>query len=344
MKIRDMLMRNSFRALIITSLVLITTIPVFAGPVKIKVAAVTPEGSTWVKVLRDLARDVEHDTAGEVILTIYAGGVSGDESDVLRKMRVKRIDAAGFSGVGLGIILPEIRVLEAPLLFRNNAEIDTVREKLFDYFAAEFDRKGFVLLGFVEGGWVYLFSRSNLAEENSFKAAKMWVWKGDRVAEMLLKNFGIRTTPLHIADVNTGLETGMIDSFYSPPLAAIAFQWHARIEYMLDYPMANSNAALLMTKRSFSALSPAHQRAVKSLALKHCRRLLEFTRRDNQEARRQLQSQGVLFVKPGQGQLEGFMSGAHQTYRQSIPSLYSSGLFDRIQSILARHRQAAEKE
>jgi TRAP-type C4-dicarboxylate transport system substrate-binding protein len=161
---------------------------------------------------------------------------------------------------------------------------------------------------------------------------------------MLLKNFGIRTTPLHIADVNTGLETGMIDSFYSPPLAAIAFQWHARIEYMLDFPIVNSNAALLMTKRSFSALSPAHQQAVKSLALKHCRRLVELTRRDNQEARKALQAQGISLVKPGQGQLDGFASGAHQTYRQSIPSLYSSGLFDRIQSILAGHRQAAGKK
>jgi TRAP-type C4-dicarboxylate transport system substrate-binding protein len=113
---------------------------------------------------------------------------------------------------------------------------------------------------------------------------------------------------------------------------------------MLDYPIANSNAALLMTKRSFSALSPAHQRAVKSLALKHCRRLVDHARQDNQEARRQLQSLGISLVKPGQGQLDGFASGAHQTYRQSIPSLYSSGLFDRIQSILAEYRQAAGKE
>ena len=98
-----------------------------AGPVKIKVAAVTPEGSTWVKVLRGLAEDVKHHTAGEVVLTIYPGGVSGDEADVLRKMRVNRINAAGFSGVGLGIILPKIRIFEAPLLFRNDGEIDAVR-------------------------------------------------------------------------------------------------------------------------------------------------------------------------------------------------------------------------
>jgi TRAP-type C4-dicarboxylate transport system substrate-binding protein len=325
-------------------LTLMSAAPLFAGPVKIKVAAVTPEGSTWVNVLRDLASDIDNHTAGEVVMKIYAGGVSGDEVDVLRKMQVKRIDAAGFSGVGLGVILPEIRVLEAPLLFRSNAEIDVVRERLFDYFSTRFDQKGFVLLGFVEGGWVYLFSKQNLSEERIFRATKMWVWKGDRVAEMLLRNFGIRTTPLHVADVNTGLETGMIDSFYSPPLTAIAFQWHARVAYMLDYPMVDANAALLMTKRAFSALSPAHQLAVRSLALKHCRRLVELTRRDNREARLELKAQGIIFVQPGAGQLERFNNGAQQTYRQSIPALYSSDLFARIKSILAEYRTAAGKQ
>ena len=314
-----------------------------AGPVKIKVAAVTPEGSTWVKVLRGLAEDVKHHTAGEVVLTIYPGGVSGDEADVLRKMRVNRINAAGFSGVGLGIILPKIRIFEAPLLFRNDGEIDAVREQLFDFFAEEFDKKGYVLLGFVEGGWVYLFSKQDLSQEKQFKAAKMWVWKGDRVAEMLLHNFGMRTTPLHIADVNTGLETGMVDAFYSPPLAAIAFQWHVRAQYMLDYPLANSNAALLMTKRAYYSLPASHQKTIKRLALIHCRKLVGLTRQDNRDARKVLQSQGVTFVKPDTQQLERLNSGARDTYRQSIPALYSTELFDRIQSILRKHRKTGKK-
>ena len=63
----------------------------------------------------------------------------------------------------------------------------------------------------------------------------MWVWKGDRVAETLLSNFGVRTTPLHIAEVNTGLETGMIDAFYSPPLAAITSSSNFPMEKRLPF-------------------------------------------------------------------------------------------------------------
>lgn len=316
-------------------------LPAWAAPNKIKVAVVTPEGSTWVKVLREMAAQVEEKTSGEVGFTIYAGGVSGDEADVLRKMRVNRIHAAGFSGVGLGIILPGVRILEAPLLFQNDKEIDAVREQMFDYFAEAFMKKGFVLLGFVEGGWVYFFSQKNLSRQSAFKSVKMWVWKGDRVAETFLHNFGVRTTPLHIAEVNTGLETRMIDSFYSPPLAAVAFQWHTRTQYVLDYPLANSTAALLMTKRAFTGLSADHQAVLKETARRFCRKLVRLTREDNRKALMVMQAQGLTFISPTADQMTSFKADARKTYAQSIPDLYPQSLFDRIQAILGALRGSA---
>ena len=318
-------------------------LPAHAGAKKIKVAVVTPEGSTWVKVLRELAADVSEKTNGAVDFIIYAGGVSGDEADVMRKMRVNRIQAAGFSGVGLGIIAPELRVLEAPLLFQNNEEIDAVRNQVFNYFSEVFSKKGFVLLGFTEGGWVYLFSQKNLSLEADFKSAKMWVWKGDRVAETFLHNFGVRTTPLHIAEVNTGLETRMIDSFYSPPMAAIAFQWHTRTRYVLDYPLANSTAALLMTRKAFAGLTDEHQAVVKASARRYCRKLVTLTREDNQKALKVMRAQGLSFVKPTVDQTKTFHADAQKTYGQSIPDLYSQKLFDRIQGIISAERSSTQQ-
>jgi len=319
-------------------------LPAHAGPHNIKVAVITPEGSTWVKVLREMAAEVKNRSMGAVTFTIYAGGVSGDEVDVLRKMRVNRMHAAGLSGVGLGIILPRVRILEAPLLFHNDREIDAVREQMFDQFSADFLNKGYVLLGFTEGGWVYLFAQHDISQEAAFASAKMWVWKGDRVAETFLHNFGIRTTPLHIAEVNTGLETHMIDAFYSPPLAAIAFQWHTRARYVLDYPLANATAALVMTKKAFNTLAAEHQAIVKETARKYCRKLVALTREDNQKALQVMQAQGLTFVAPGAAQLKKFQSDARKAYTQSIPDLYPQSLFDRIQGILATLRKTASNQ
>ena len=217
----------------------------------IKVALITPEGSPWTNSLYKLADDIRQRTGGSVSFVVYAGGISGDETDVLRKMQANRIQAAGFSGVGLGILVPKIRILEAPLLYKNYDEVDLVKSRLKDQFAVEFEKKGYVLLGFAEAGFVYLFSSESMTGPEAFGPLKMWVWKGDPVAKSSMNTLGIKTYPLQLTDVNTGLETGMINAFYAPPAAAIAYQWHAKVKYMLDYPLVNSTGAFLIKKSTF---------------------------------------------------------------------------------------------
>ena len=127
--------------LVIIALTLAWSTTALARATTIKVALVTPDGSTWTNTIREMAAELKKKTKKEVKLRIYPGGVKGDELDVLRQMRANRIHASGFSGVGMGIILPQIRILEAPLLFKSYAEIDHVKAKLFEHFAAAFEKK-----------------------------------------------------------------------------------------------------------------------------------------------------------------------------------------------------------
>ncbi len=312
----------------------------FGGGCVIKVALITPEGSTWTNTLYKMAEEVKERTNGEVEFKIYAGGISGDELDVLRKMRVNRIQAAGFSGVGLGVLLKKIRILEAPLLFKSYEEIDFIKERLYNEFSSGFEKKGYVLLGFAEAGFVYFFSKKNLSNPETLKAVKMWVWKGDSVAETFLTTFGIRTFPLHLTDVNTGLETGMIDSFYSPPLASVAFQWFSRVRYILDYPMVNSTGAFLLKKKTFDSLSEKNKVIVKEAAKKYCDELVRLSRRDNIEALEALQEAGIEFVSPAKEQIAAFENNALNTYEKNKPGLYSRDLFNRVKSLLKEYRES----
>ena len=282
--------------------------------------------------------EVRRKTAGEIDLKVYAGGISGDELDIIRKIQAGRIHAAGFSGVGLGVILPKMRILEAPLLYKSYEEIDFVKERLYKEFADDFERKGYILLGFAEAGFVYFFSAHEMSEQDDLKKIKMWVWKGDPVAQTFFSAFGIKTYPLHLADVNTGLETGMIDSFYSPTLAAVAFQWYAKIKNMLDYPMVNSTGALLMSKKTFEQLSEQNQSILKEAATKYCAELVRLTRRDNDEARAILKESGVKFVLPSRQMVSTFEENAKKTYEINIPELYSKDLFNKIQQMLTEYR------
>jgi TRAP-type C4-dicarboxylate transport system substrate-binding protein len=314
-----------------------------AGPLQastaIKTAVVMPEGSTWTKTLHEMADEVETLTHGEVRFTIYAGGVSGDEPDVIRKLRVNRIHAAGFSGIGLGIILPEVRILESVLLFRSQAEVDWVKEALFDYFAAQFERKGYVLLGFFEAGFTYIFSKESIKGVDGLKHLKMWIWKGDQIAEDYVKVLGIESFPLHVTDVNTGLETGMINAFYAPPLAAISLQWYARVSAMIDYPLVDSSGAFLINRRVFERLSTQDQEILRRSVKKYCAKLVNQTRNENAEAKNIIKDAGIQLIQPSADQIQFFQEGAKKAWRKNIPAVYSQALFDQVEKLLDAYRK-----
>src|SRR3990167_7099405 len=90
-----------------------------AAQFEIKFSVLAPEGSTWVNIMREMDKEVQILSNGRLAFKIYPGGVSGDEKDVLRKMRIGQIHAAGLTGVGLGEIVPAIRILELPMLFKD---------------------------------------------------------------------------------------------------------------------------------------------------------------------------------------------------------------------------------
>ncbi|MBN1106114.1 MAG: TRAP transporter substrate-binding protein DctP, partial [Deltaproteobacteria bacterium] len=149
----------------------------------IKFATLAPEGSAWMKTMREMDKTVREKSQGQVAFRLYAGGVAGDELDVLRKIRVGQIHSAAFSGVGFGGILPMVRVLDLPFLFRDYGEIDRVHEELEDYFSDRFREKGFELLSWAEVGNVHLFSQEPIRRIGDMARLKVWSWTGDPIAK-----------------------------------------------------------------------------------------------------------------------------------------------------------------
>jgi len=167
----------------------------------------------------------------------------------------------------------------------------------------------------------------------------MWVWKGDPVAKASLEALGIKTYPLQLTDVNTGLETGMINAFYAPPAAAVAYQWYPKVHYMLDYPMVNSTGAFLVKKNAFDRLSEENRKILREASADFCDELVQISRRVNAEAREVLLKSGIVFEKPTEEQLRFFDIKARQIHSDSIDRLYSRELFDTVSTLLEGRRQ-----
>ena len=257
---------------------LATAVPAFAAK-EIKLAIVAPEGSTWATVVREWNEELKSKTGGQVAFKVYAGGVQGDERDVLRKMKVGQLDAAGFTGLGLGIVNPEVRILELPFLFRDYAEVDRVTAKIQPKMEAGFAKKGFILLGWAEAGFVNIFSNKPITKLAELKGVKMWLWDSDPLVTSMCNTFDIVPIPLALTDVLTSLQTNLIDATYAPPLGAIALQWFTRTKYYTTDRLSNSTGAFLISKRAMGKLTPSEQKVLKETARKYSR---ELVRRERQ--------------------------------------------------------------
>ena len=132
----------------------------FSQEFVIKFATLAPEGSTWINIMKEYDAAVRKETNGRLGFRIYAGGVAGDEKDVMRKIRLGQFNSAGITGTGIGEITKMARVLDSPFLFKNHAEVDYIVTQFDAEFNKEFQNGGFVLLGWAEVGSVYIISKT----------------------------------------------------------------------------------------------------------------------------------------------------------------------------------------
>lgn len=295
---------------------------------EIKIAILAPEGSTWHKVITAWDKELSAKTQGRVTFKIYPGGTMGDEQDIVRKMRINQVHAAGFTGLGLGIINPAVRVLELPMLVSSYSEADAVTKKIQPKLEAGFDKKGFVLLGWAETGFVNVFSNKPIATLKDMGGMKMWVWEGDPLVAEMYKDFKIVPIPLPITDVLTSLQTKMIDAVYAPPLGAIALQWFTAVKYMTDLKLADSTGGILITKQALGSLSPADQLLLRETGRKYAAELVRQTRADNEKSYSTIAKAGIKTVAVPPEEVEKIRQTSREVWKNLAGKLYPQDLLN----------------
>lgn len=302
-----------------------------AHAVELKIATLAPQGSAMYNELDAATRDVSAKTGNRVTIKIFGGGVQGDEKDVVRKMRYGQLSGAALTGVGLGLIDPQIRVLELPFLFKDASAVDRVYDAMKDYFIKAFDQKGFVLLGWAEVGFVKIFSNGKaITTRDDLKGMKMWMWEGDPLAEAMYQAMGVTPVPLAITDVLTSLQTKLIDAAYAPELGAIAFQWHTKVKYMTDVNLVNGTGAILLSKAAWNQLGPADRSTVRQVITDHSRTLVARTRADNTSSKSLLEQSGIKIVNLTPAALTDLQSIGRDVQQKLVGRLYSKELLDKV--------------
>ena len=263
-----------------------------------KVATLSPDGSTWMKKMREGAKEIEQQTQGRVKFKFYPGGVMGQDKAVLRKMRVGQLQGGAFANGTLAATYPGVQVYNLVMKFRSYEEVDFVRKKMDATIIQGLEDNGLVALGLSEIGFAYLMSTHPIRDVDDLRKQKAWIPENNIVATSALEAFSVSPIPLPLRDVLVALQTGMVDTVAGSPIGALTLQWHTKIKYLTDLPLAYIYGVLVLNEKDFEKLKPEDQQIVRQVMGGISAQMDELNRKDNTAALQAMRDQGITFIEP----------------------------------------------
>jgi TRAP-type C4-dicarboxylate transport system substrate-binding protein len=287
-------MRGTFRVALALALTLFLADA--AAAARVKIATLAPEGTNWMKLMRAGAEEVAQKTQKRVQFKFYPGGVMGNDRAVLQKIRVGQLHGGAVTTGSLAKFYPDAEIYKLPLKFRSFQEVDYVRRRMDPLILEGLEKGGMVSFGIVEGGFAYVMTNKPVRTLDDLQNCKVWLPEDDHIALETLKLLGIDPIPLSLGDVRAGLQTGLIDTVASPPIGAIALQWHTQVKYLVNLPFLYISGTLAVNRKPFLKWSTEDRKIVRDVMGRVSQDMDRQNRDNNIKALEALRRQGSQFV------------------------------------------------
>ena len=315
-----------------------------SGPVEIKLATILPKGTSYHQALLGMREKWRDAPGGGARLTIYEGGILGDEADIVRKIRLGVLQAGVLSVVGLSEIDRSVTALQImPMMFRSLDEVEYVRRKLQHDLEGRLLEKGFVVLFWGDAGWIRFFTKEPVLHPADLKKMKIFAWAGDNRQVDLMKALGYQPVPLVTSDILTGLETGLINAVPQPPFFALAGQMYRAAPYMLDVNWAPLVGAAVIARKTWAAV-PAVTRSALATAGREAGDLIQGKgRAEALQSVEAMKKRGLKVTPVTPAIEEEWRRFAEGEYPKIRGTMVPAEMFDEVRRLLEEHRAAAGK-
>lgn len=229
------------------------------APRTLTFATLAPPGSLLMRGLEAWNREIRRRSNQTLQFRFYAGGVQGDEPEVIRKIRSGRLDASGVTSSGLAQIHRPALIFQLPGTFRRYEQLEAARDALAPEIEQGMITQGFRMLGWADVGQAHLFSNREIHTPADLAPCRFWVRSDDVILPNLFQIVRSNPIELTVPEVLAGLQTRRIDTFLAPPAIAVALQWSAHATHMLEPPVAILVGGSVISERTFQSLTPEQQ-------------------------------------------------------------------------------------
>lgn len=224
-----------------------------AEPSKLKIAAAVPEGSPWSEVLRLFEKRIEKASKQRIDVEIDLRQ-TGSEQEIATLVVRGHLDGLLTSGGGLHAVVPELKAIEIPFLFRSIAEVDRVLDRVLIAPVEKLFLSNGLVFGFWnENGVQHLGTRFPATKPASFDGKAINSTENPVNVE-LWRGLTAKPSPVEAADVLPKLERGELDGFDQTLLFAVALGWHKGVQHVTLTSHIYQPAVVAYNKKWFDAL------------------------------------------------------------------------------------------
>ena len=326
------------RRLLATLAVAGLAVSAVAAP-KLKLGTLAPVGTSYHKTLMAMAETGRKESGGTVDLNIFAGGKLGGEAEMVGLMQVNSLQASMLTAVGLAEIEPGVTGLQnIPMGFHSLSEVDYVGDRLRPLLEERMAQKGFVVIFWVDSGWVRFFAKQPIHRPDDLRKLKLFSWSGNPAQVELYQSAGFDAKALETADIVPGLQTGLIDAVPLPPFFAMAAQVDTRAPYMLELNWAPLVGALVVRKETWEKIPAEIREKLRESAVRAGAEIKATGRREMEESVVAMEKRGLKVEKVSPAVEAEWRTISEAVYPKIRGKLVPADIFDETMRLLAECR------
>jgi len=211
-------------------------------PIRLRAGTLAIQGSRYMKDMAALAAEIDRRTRGSVQLDWVSDGQLGEDADMAKLVKAKKLDGGGFSETGLVALVPEMATWGEPGRFFTYEDVDKAIAARDAKVRERFAKADLQLVMWADLGFARVFSRDPMTSLTRVLQAK---------TDLARPIDGALTDAIH---------KGTLRTWTLPPLYMLAIGNHAR--YMTNLRYRYVVGALVFSRTAWSRLSRAQQATV----------------------------------------------------------------------------------
>ena len=227
------------------------------------------------------------------------------------------------------------------MMYASYDEVYGVLEKMRPKLEASIENKGFIVLNWVDGGWIHYFTQKPVVTPDDLKKLKLFAWENDTDSIDILKGMGFNPQPMPTAEIATALQTGRINAVPLSPQAAVITQYYNYAKNMTDLNFELLLGATVIDKRVWNKIPADLHAPLLQITQESGKKLQDEIRKSGERDVDEMKKRGLNVVPIDAKAREAWVKMAESAYPKIRDRIVGAEAFDEAMKYRDEYRKRA---